>query len=202
MTTEASAKRSLRIRDATEHDLGAVQEIYAHHVLCGLASFEEVPPQIEELRTRWLTVRGAGLPYLAAAVDGRVIGYAYASAYRARPGYRYTVEDSVYVAQGFAGQGAGSALLRALVERCESEPWRQMLAIIGDSDNVASIALHRRQGFELVGTLKSVGFKLGRWVDTVLMQRSLGVGATRLPDQGSSGIERGTGAPAPPSTPS
>jgi L-amino acid N-acyltransferase YncA len=195
MTTQPLSERSLRIRDATEHDLGAVQAIYAHHVLCGLASFEEVPPLIEELRTRWLTVRAAGLPYLAADVDGRIIGYAYASAYRARPGYRYTVEDSVYVDREFAGQGAGSALLRALIERCESGRWRQMLAIIGDSGNVASIALHRRQGFELVGTLKSVGFKLGRWVDTVLMQRRLGVGATRLPVQGSSRIEQGTGAP-------
>lgn len=181
MTPQPWAEQSLRIREVTERDLSAVREIYARHVLHGLASFEEVPPSIDELRARWLAVRDAGLPYLAADVDGRLNGYAYAFAYRTRPAYRYTVEDSIYVAPGFMGRGVGSALLRALIERCEPGPWRQMLAIIGDSGNGASIALHRRHGFELVGTLRSVGFKLGRWVDTVLMQRTLGVGDQRPP---------------------
>jgi L-amino acid N-acyltransferase YncA len=152
-----------------------------------------VPPTTDELRNRWLTARAAGLPYLAADAGGRVIGYAYASAYRARPGYRYTVEDSVYVAEEHTGRGVGSALLRELIGRCEAGPWRQMLAIIGDSANVRSIALHRGQGFELVGTFKSVGFKLGRWVDTVMMQRTLGVGDARAPQ----GLHALKGAPAP-----
>lgn len=181
MNTQPQHEWPLRIRDVTERDLEGVREIYAHHVLFGLASFEEVPPESEAIRIRWLSVRGAGLPYLAADLDGRLIGYAYASAYRTRPGYRYTVEDSVYVAQGLNGRGVGSALLHELIGRCESGPWRQMLAVIGDSDNGASICLHRRLGFELVGTFRSVGFKLGRWVDTVLMQRTLGAGDSRPP---------------------
>jgi L-amino acid N-acyltransferase YncA len=109
------------------------------------------------------------------------VGYAYASAYRLRPAYRYTLEDSVYVAQGMGGQGIGSALLGALIARCQAGRWRQMLAVIGDSANTASIALHRRYGFEAVGTFTCVGFKLGRWVDTVLMQRPLGAGGSCPP---------------------
>lgn len=164
------------VRDATEPDLSAIARIYAHHVEYGRASFEEVPPTIEELRLRRAAVRDAGLPYLAAEQGGEVVGYAYASLYRTRPAYRYTIEDSVYVEQGLTGLGVGSALLAALIERCEAGPWRQMLAVIGDSANVASIALHRRLGFRPIGTCGSVGFKLGRWVDTVLMQRPLGAG--------------------------
>lgn len=169
------------IRDATDADLGAIAKIYAHHVRHGLASFEVVPPAVEEFQSRRSAVLDAGLPYLAAELRGEVAGYAYASAYRARPGYRYTIEDSVYVEQGLTGSGVGSALLRALIERCEAGPWRQMLAVIGDSANTASIALHRRLGFRHVGTFASVGFKLGRWVDTVLMQRPLGAGDETLP---------------------
>jgi phosphinothricin acetyltransferase len=164
------------VRVATESDLDQIARIYARHVLEGLASFEEVPPSIEELRARRAGVLAAGLPYLVAELDGEVLGYAYASSYRARPGYRYTIEDSVYVETGREGQGLGSALLAALIERCDGGPWRQMLAIIGDSGNAASIALHRRLGFRSVGTFSSVGFKLGRWVDTVLVQRPLGAG--------------------------
>ncbi len=162
------------IRDALEEDLGAIERIYAHHVRHGLASFEEVPPTIDELRARRAAVLDSGLPYLAAELDGEVVGYAYAGAYRPRPAYRYTIEDSVYVEEGLRGLGLGGALLATLIERCEAGPWRQMLAVIGDSANAGSIALHRRLGFRYVGNFESVGFKLGRWVDTVLMQRALG----------------------------
>ena len=169
------------VRDVVDADMAAVQSIYAPHVLRGLATFEEVPPSVEELAARRATVLRLDLPYLVAEFDGRVAGYAYATAYRPRPAYRHTVEDSVYVAEGFGGRGLGSALLGTLIERCEAGPWRQMLAIIGNSGNAGSIALHRRLGFEPAGTLKSVGFKLGQWVDTILMQRALGLGDTALP---------------------
>ena len=169
------------VRDATEADMGIIQAIYAHHVLNGLATFEEVPPSVEQMLARRASVLEAGLPYLAAEIEGRIVGYSYATAYRPRPAYRYTIEDSVYVADGLGAQGIGTVLLRALIDRCETGPWRQMLAIIGDRSNSGSIALHRRLGFELIGTLRSVGFKLGQWVDTVLMQRALGAGDTSLP---------------------
>jgi phosphinothricin acetyltransferase len=169
------------IRDAREEDLGAIARIYAHHVSYGLASFEEVPPTIDELRARRAAVLGCGLPCLAAEAHGEVVGYAYAAHYRPRPAYRYTIEDSVYVEEGQRGSGFGRALLTALIERCEAGPWRQMLAVIGDSANAGSIALHRRLGFRYVGNFESVGFKLGRWVDTVLMQRALAAGERRRP---------------------
>jgi phosphinothricin acetyltransferase len=164
---------SIIVRALGEADLPAVQAIYAHHVLHGLASFEEEPPAVEEMRSRWQKVLGLGLPYLAAELDGAVVGYSYASAYRPRAAYRFTVENSVYVRDGLAGRGVGRALLDALIARCEAGPWRQMLAVIGNRGNEASIALHRRCGFRLVGILESVGHKHGRWVDTVLMQRAL-----------------------------
>jgi phosphinothricin acetyltransferase len=173
------------IRDTCERDLEAIARIYAHHVQHGLASFEEAAPTIGELRSRRAAVLASGLPCLAAELHGEVVGYAYASTYRPRPAYRYTIEDSVYVADDMGGVGVGSALLASLIERCERGPWRQMLAVIGDSGNTASIALHRRFGFRSVGTFASVGFKLGRWVDTVLMQRSLGAGDTRSPHPSS-----------------
>jgi phosphinothricin acetyltransferase len=168
-----------RIRDATDTDMAEVQAIYAFHVLHGLASFEETPPDVTEMRARRSAVLALGLPYLVAQADGAILGYAYASQYRARPAYRHTIEDSVYVREG--GRGTGTALLGALIARCERGPWRQMLAIIGDSGNAASIALHAHQGFRMVGTTYSVGFKLGRWVDTVHMQRALGAGDSELP---------------------
>lgn len=170
-----------RVRASCDDDLAAIAGIYAYHVKCGLASFEEVAPTTAELRARRAAVLEAGLPYLVAQLGGEVAGYAYASGYRSRSGYRYTIEDSVYVAEGLRGRGVGNALLGALLERCESGPWRQMLAVIGDSGNAASVALHRRHGFGLVGTFRAVGFKLGRWVDTVLMQRALGCGDRSLP---------------------
>ncbi|HYG84757.1 MAG TPA: GNAT family N-acetyltransferase [Azospirillum sp.] len=173
----------LVIRDASEADMETVQEIYAHHVLHGLATFEKVPPSIGELLSRRAAVLDMRLPYLVTVLGGKVVGYSYATAYRPRPAYRYTIEDSVYVAEGLGGQGIGTALLRELIARCEKGPWRQMLAVVGNSGNVGSIALHRRMGFRTVGTLHAVGFKLGQWVDTVLMQRTLGEGDTTVPAQ-------------------
>ena len=161
------------IRDAVDGDFSAIAAIYADHVLTGLASFEEKPPTAGDLTERWRLVLSHGLPYIVAESDGRVAGYGYAGPYRSRSAYRFTVEDSVYIARGSGGQGLGSALLAALIERCEAGPWRQMVAVIGGSDNHASIKLHRKFGFRHVGTLERVGFKFGRWVDSVLMQRAL-----------------------------
>jgi phosphinothricin acetyltransferase len=169
------------VRDATEADMAAVQAIYAHNVMHGRASFEETPPTLAEMIERRRSVLAMGIPYLVADVEGEIAGYSYATSYRPRPAYRFTVEDSVYVAEPFQGRGIGAALLGTLVERCSTGPWRQMLAIIGDSGNASSIAVHRRLGFEHAGTLKSVGFKLGMWTDTVLMQRALGPGGAAPP---------------------
>jgi L-amino acid N-acyltransferase YncA len=183
-TSECAGNAALPIlvRDAREADMPAIQAIYTHHVLYGLASFEETPPSVEEMLARRQAVLGLGLPYLAAEQGGRIVGYSYATAYRPRPAYRHTIEDSIYVADGLGGRKIGSSLLGALIARCEAGPWRQMLANIGDSGNAGSIGLHRRFGFEPIGTLRSTGFKFGRWVDTVLMQRSLGPGDGTLPD--------------------
>ena len=169
------------IRDADDRDMADVQRIYAHHVLNGLATFEEVPPTVDEMLGRRDAVLAAGLPYLVAEVDGRVGGYCYATSYRPRPAYRHTIEDSVYVEDTLRGRGIGVALLAGLIARTEAGPWRQMLAVIGNSGNAGSIALHRRMGFQPAGTLRSVGFKLGQWVDTVLMQRPLGPGDAAPP---------------------
>ena len=187
MADAGAPRTSVTVRDAGEADMAAVQAIYAHHVLHGLATFEEVPPAAEEMVARRAAVLAARLPYLAAELDGQVVGYAYATAYRPRPAYRFSIEDSVYVADGLAGTGIGSALLGELIARCEKGPWRQMLAVIGNSGNEGSIALHRRMGFTHAGTFTSVGFKLGRWVDTVLMQRPLGAGDTTLPSGPNAG---------------
>lgn len=178
-TSETAA--SVVVRDAAERDMAAVQAIYAHHVTHGLATFEEEPPGVDELQSRRASVLKMGLPYLVAERAGCVVGYSYATSYRPRPAYRFTVEDSVYLADGLGGQGIGRSLLGALIERCEAGPWRQMLAVIGNSANAGSIGLHRSLGFRPAGTLQAVGFKLGRWVDTVLMQRGLGPGAGAPP---------------------
>lgn len=178
---DVAAPSGILVRDAAEVDMPAVQAIYAHHVLTSLATFEEVPPDVGEMLLRRAGVLKLGLPYLVAEAEGRIAGYAYATGYRPRPAYRHTVEDSVYVAEGLAGRGIGGALLGALIARCEAGPWRQMLAVIGNSGNAGSVALHARLGFRHAGTLRAVGFKLGGWVDTVLMQRPLGKGDTRPP---------------------
>ncbi len=171
----------LVVRDSVEADMEAVARIYAHYVERGLATFEEVPPTSEEMLARRAKALAVDAPYLVAEIDGEIVGYCYAAPYHARPAYRHTLEDSVYVAPGLGGRGVGGALLAALIARCEAGPWRLMVAIIGDSGNSASIALHRRYGFEPVGTLRSVGFKLGRWVDTPIMQRALGPGDSLPP---------------------
>lgn len=172
---------SIVVRDASPDDMLAVQAIYAHHVRHSLATFETEPPSLDEMLSRRLGVLKQNLPYLVAELEGVVVGYSYATAYRARPAYIHTIENSVYVADGLAGRGIGRALLAALIARCEAGPWRQMIAVIGNSDNEGSLALHKALGFQMIGTLQSVGFKHGRWVDTVFMQRALGNGSRTLP---------------------
>jgi L-amino acid N-acyltransferase YncA len=169
------------VRPSREDDLPAITRIYAHHVVHGLASFEEVPPDQAELARRRDEVLRHGFPYLVAERAGEVVGYAYAAPYRARSAYRFTIEDSVYVAPDHVGKGIGRALLSRLIALCEQGPWRQMIAVIGDSENHASIGLHKAEGFAMIGTHPAVGFKFGRWVDSVLMQRELGEGARMLP---------------------
>jgi phosphinothricin acetyltransferase len=169
------------VRDADAADMARLQAIYAHHVRHGLASFEETPPDLAEMDRRRAEVQARGLPYLVVESAGRVEGFAYAGPYRARPAYRFTVEDSVYVAEGAGGRGLGRAALGAVIERCTALGLRQMVAVIGDSANAASIGLHRRLGFAAAGVLRSVGFKHGRWVDSVLMQRALGPGDAAPP---------------------
>jgi phosphinothricin acetyltransferase len=164
------------VRPAAAQDLPAIQSIYAHHVLHGLASFEEVPPSLEEMRRRFDEVTGRGLPYLAAVEKGEVLGYGYCGLYRTRSAYRHTLEDSVYVKQGRQGKGVGKAVLAELIERCTALNYRQIVAVIGDSANAASIGLHASLGFVRAGNLRSTGFKFGRWVDSILMQRPLGAG--------------------------
>jgi L-amino acid N-acyltransferase YncA len=169
------------IRDAHESDLPAITAIYAHWVTHGRASFELYPPDLAEMTRRRATVLSGGYPYLVAEQDGAVLGYAYAGLYRARPAYRFTVENSVYVRPGGARQGAGRALLDALVARCAEAGFRLMIAVIGDSANAPSIGLHRAAGFQPVGVLPGTGWKHGQWVDTVLMTRELGEGRATPP---------------------
>lgn len=169
------------VRPSAEADLPAIAAIYRHHVTTGLASFEETPPDLAELGRRREAVLGAGLPWLVAEGPGGLVGYAYAGLYRPRSAYRYTVEDSIYVAPGEARRGIGRALLSALIDDATAKGYRQMVAVIGDSANLASIAVHRACGFREAGRLEGVGFKFGRWVDSVLMQRPLGPGASGVP---------------------
>jgi L-amino acid N-acyltransferase YncA len=166
----------VQVRAALEADLPAIQAIYAQHVLKGLGSFEEEPPSLEEMRRRHAEVTRAGFPYLAADFGGSLAGYGYCSLYRARSAYRFALEDSVYVRADVVGKGVGRTILEALVAGCEKLGARQLVAVIGDSANAASIGLHASCGFLRVGTLRSVGFKHGRWVDSVFMQRPLGTG--------------------------
>ncbi|WP_374377441.1 N-acetyltransferase family protein [Dongia sp.] len=176
----------IAIRAAEAADLPAIARIYARHVQEGLASFEETPPDLGEMTRRWQAIVAAGLPYLVASADqgdgqGQIAGYAYAGPYRPRSAYRFTVEDSIYLDPAFAGRGIGRALLGRVLEACEAAGKRQVIAVIGDSANAASIGLHRALGFEMTGTFHAIGFKFGRWVDSVLMQRALGKGADTAP---------------------
>ena len=171
----------MQLRPARTEDLPAIQEIYAHHVLHGLASFEEEAPPLEELRRRFDEVSARGLPWLAADFGGVLAGYGYCAPYRARSAYRYSLEDSIYVRHGSEGRGVGTALLRELIRGSEALGYRQLVAVIGDSANAASINLHASFGFLRVATLRSVGFKFSRWVDSVVMQRPLGRGDATPP---------------------
>ena len=169
------------IRDALVEDIPAITAIYSLHVRQGTSSFELTPPSEVDMARRREAIVTSGLPYLVAELNGCVAGYAYAGPYRLRPAYRYTVENSVYVADWAQRRGVGQALLNALIPACEATGMRQMIAIIGDTGNVASIALHRSVGFQYVGTLKTVGYKHDRWLDVVIMQRPLGPGAAVPP---------------------
>lgn len=169
------------LRNATDDDLIAVQSIYAHWVTHGTGSFELEPPTLDEMQRRRADVLAKGLPYLVAVDGGRVLGYAYANWFRPRPAYRFTVENSVYVDKGVHRGGIARLLMAELMSRCEAAGARQMIAVIGDSGNIGSIGLHTAMGFEHIGTLRSTGWKFDRWLDTVFMQRALGLGATTSP---------------------
>jgi phosphinothricin acetyltransferase len=166
------------VRPCEDADMEAITAIYRHAVLTGTATFEIEPPDVAEMRSRRLALMKGGYPYIVAEADGEVLGYAYTGTYRARPAYRSTTENSVYVREGSHGRGIGRALLAATIEQAAGAGFRQMIAIIGDSGNAASIGLHAALGFAHVGVLRSVGWKHGRWLDTVLMQRALGPGDT------------------------
>jgi L-amino acid N-acyltransferase YncA len=165
------------IRDATHDDVPAIQRIYAHHVLYGAGSFEEQPPSIETMIERFDLVASRNLPWLVADIDGAIAGYAYANLYRERSAYRFTLEDAVYIAPDRARNGVGRALLGEVLARSTAGGYRQMIAVIGDSENHGSMGLHTALGFKRIGTLQSVGFKFGRWLDSVIMQKGLQEGA-------------------------
>ncbi len=173
---------SFHLRDATPEDMAEVARIYAHYVQTSVYTFEEVPPTAEEMRARLRQVRQNGLPWrVIECRDGAVLGYAYAAPFRVRSAYRYTIENSVYVAPDQAQRGAGMALMRDLIRECTALGYRQMMAVIGDSANEASIRLHTRLGFRTVGHEVAVGLKFGRWLDVVQMQLALGEGSRAVP---------------------
>ena len=173
--------QTLDIRATTAADLPAITEIYEHAVRYGTATFELIPPDLTEMTRRYGVLMEGGFPYFTAVLEGRVIGYAYAGAYRPRPAYRFTVENSVYLLPAAHRRGVGLQLLQRLIAECEARGYRQMIAVIGDSANAGSIGVHAKCGFQMIGTHPDVGFKFGRWLDTVMMQRALGDGGTKLP---------------------
>jgi phosphinothricin acetyltransferase len=171
---------AITLRDATPEDCAAIQAIYADHVENGVASFEEAAPNIAEMTRRMQDLKNNGFPYRVAELDGVVRGYSYAGPYRPRLAYRFTVENSIYIEAGYIGTGIGGKLMEDLIGQCQSRGFRQMVAIISDTEG-PSIDFHGRYGFENCGVLRSVGLKHGGWVDTVMMQRSLGEGDETLP---------------------
>jgi L-amino acid N-acyltransferase YncA len=174
----------LEIRPAAAADLPAITGIYEHAVLYGTATFELIPPDLAEMTRRFAALIDGGFPYLVAALENRVVGYAYAGAYRPRPAYRFTVENSVYLQPAIHRRGIGMQLLQRLIGESEQRGYRQMIAVIGDSANAGSIGVHSKCGFQMIGTHPNVGLKFGRWLDTVMMQRALGEGAETLPADG------------------
>ncbi|MCP4616112.1 MAG: N-acetyltransferase [Bradyrhizobium sp.] len=176
---------ALEIRPTTEADLPAVTEIYEHAVLHGTATFELIPPDLTEMTRRFRALVDGGYPYFVATLDGEVAGYAYAGAYRPRPAYRFTVENSIYLRAAMHRRGIGLRLLHRLIEECERRGYRQMIAVIGDSANAGSVGVHAACGFQMIGTHPHVGLKFGRWLDTVMMQRALGEGAATIPAVGN-----------------
>jgi len=175
----------MRIRPAAESDAGALAAIYRHHVLHGFGTFEEIPPSASEMEQRRQAVVAYGLPYVVAEDAGCILGFAYAGPFRLRAAYRFTVEDSVYIAADAVGRGVGRAVLSAVLDACEALGVRQVMALVGDTGNAASIGLHTALGFEQLGVGRSLGYKHGRWIDVVWMQKSLNGGdATRPQTQG------------------
>ncbi|MBP2167113.1 phosphinothricin acetyltransferase [Erwinia toletana] len=176
----------MNILNADKNHIAAIQAIYAHHVSTGLGSFETLPPSAEEMASRIAKVQQEGLIWLVAEMDGCVMGYCYLSFYRTRYAYRYTLEDSVYVAADYQGRGVGKTLLQHAIDWAQQQGYRQMIANVGNSENHGSLALHESLGFTLCGTLHSVGLKHGQWLDTVFLQRELGEGDRTLPDNAAS----------------
>ncbi len=172
---------TILLRDATDADIPAMTAIYAHHVQHGTGTFEENPPEQADVAARMAKVQAAGCAWLVAEEDGRILGYGYFAPFRERSAYRFTAEDSVYVRDDIRGQGVGKALVAELLTRAEARGFRQMIAVIGDTENVGSIGLHLSLGFRQIGVLKAVGMKFGRWVDVVQMQKALGEGERSLP---------------------
>ena len=181
---------SLEIRPTTAADLPAITEIYQQAVLYGTATFELIPPDLAEMTRRFAALMNGGFPYLVAALEGRVVGYAYSGACRPRPAYRFTVENSVYLEPAIHRRGIGMQLLQKLIAESEARGYRQMIAVIGDTANAGSIGVHTRCGFQMIGTHPNVGFKFGRWLDTVMMQCALGEGATTVPADDSTWTQR------------
>ena len=172
----------IQIRDSHDSDLPAITAIYAHHVLHGTGTFEIDPPSLADMTTRRADVLGRALPWLVAEQDGQVLGFAYANWFKPRPAYRFSAEDSIYIADAARGKGVGRLLLQALVDECERRGVRKLLAVIGDSANAGSIGVHRTLGFTDVGVMRSVGWKFGAWRDIVLMEKTLGAGDTTAPE--------------------